>query len=172
MEKFVARPTAEVDESAAHFGVSADNLVASYPAAGTVGFEIGQAGCLIVGYGRYQKQKLEISPRHLFKDVYTPSIPGISIENAEEQGYTKEFIIPDDVVEFAKQRNVAPLVVIRLGSHLLSYAARMNAGPNVDLEVHLPKKNGRAGKLDSRLKFAISAMNTVLVSRQKAGFFR
>jgi hypothetical protein len=149
---------------AAHFGVTLDQYVSSAPSVGMTGFVIGQEGLAFVG--RYRSDL--VRPQALFAAAYKdvqPAADALAVERSE-------YLINDEVVDFAADHNVSPLAVVRIGAAVLNFAAVSNCGPRNPMEIREVKRSGLAGKLDSRLYFGISAMNTVVVQRKKTGLLR
>jgi hypothetical protein len=166
--KFALWPNEATQQIASSYGVSVDNYTNSLGDLGITGFEVGQSGLLLVGR-TYSGRQQSIGSSWLFEGVYDSAVASAPVD--VQQAPKREYTFPDSVLDFAHKRNVEPISVVRMGSKLLSAAVTLKAGLGVDLPLHQPKAGGRIGKIDSRLCFAISPINTIVVERKPASRF-
>jgi hypothetical protein len=169
MQRLQATLNPDICQYAAHFGVPPENFMSSTPAAGVIGLDIGQGGLTVVGKNMYDRDSY-LRPERLFDGVYGSS--RTTSQAAAGEVRRAELIISDEIEEFCDRRNISPLALARIGAGLLVFAVQSNASPGTDLAVRHTKLGGKIGKLDSRLSFSISPINTIIVARKRAGLLR
>jgi hypothetical protein len=169
LQQFTLAQEKSTIDTATHFGVSVDNYANSLGDLGVTGFEIAQSGLLLVGRTPIGR-KMCIGPEQLFRGVYDESgVEGSKLDEGEAPKRAYNF--PDSVIDFSKNRNVQPITVIRMGAKLLVAANILKAGIGVDIPLHRAKIGGQIGKIDSKLSFRISPINTIVASQKPAGWF-
>ena len=167
MERYQATHSEETAELAAYYGVSQQNFFSSLSPIGKIGFEVGQAGLAITG----ANPRNALLPQTLFTGVYAESEDREYASPPSSDIQKTEHVFPDEINEYSLERNISPLVIVRVGIKILYYAMNEHAGPNADLNVHQVKLGGKIGKLDSKISFSISPINTIIAARRKVGLF-
>lgn len=152
----------EAESDAAHFGVSLDNFIASWPSTGIEPFSYGQHGHSFVA--ERGSTVYMLPPRSLFYKAYENRYNPASSKQEET---LKSYLIPDNVVDFASERNVDPKVIVKVGMQLLAWASRIDLPIGHSFYAVKDRSSNKKGKITAEFEFAISPINTVILQERQ-----
>lgn len=158
---FVVKNPESLRPHAEYFGISVPNLVNSYAGAGMTGFEVAREGLCIA---LYSDTLPRVSSQHLFHQAYDAESQG-KPEPKTETSDTQDFFFSEELEDFARNHNVTPLTIVRVGSNLLYHAHRAEAVLSERYGVYSGNPRLKNGKLNSWLTMTISPINTVHTAR-------
>lgn len=159
---FTAPNHEHIESDAANFGVSPDNFIASWPAIGIEPFTLGQHGHSFVA--KDARATYILAPRDLFYKAYERTY---EVDTGVEGTAIKSYIIPDAVVDFARSRNVNPVVIVKVGMQLAKWAARIDLPVGRGIYVVKDKLPYKKGKITAEFEFGISPVNTVILHEKQ-----
>ena len=167
MASFVAHHNPDMWRAdAEHFGVSVDNLLASFPSTGLVTTEIIRAGNVIVLPAVKHSEQLVLSSEYLFRGVYGNTSRTESFR--EDTSLESELSVPENVVDYCKSRNIPLITVVRVGANMLTYVAYEGVRPGMPMKVCRGTTSHKRGSLDSILSYGVTPLNTIGIERNKA----